>query len=155
MRKHPTLKEALAERPSDEWLTVNISGFTLGDFPSWENSLGEISNPSFCFILGPSESDLGTVSFNRGIVSLNRVAADSIQNLEGEKPFGSINYYDSEYAAINLNVNESLYDNLVSLLNDLHCLSLRVSIPLVEDREVKCLPLLSYQLVYEKDIGEI
>lgn len=154
MRNHPTLNEVLKDQPDHEWLNITVSGFSISDFPNCENPLGEISNPNFSLLLGPSESEFGTIAFNRGVASVNRASNESLQNLEGDKPLGSINYYDPEYTGLTVNVNESLYDNLLSLLSDLRCLSLRVSIPSLDDKDVKCLPILSYQLVYKQDSSE-
>ncbi|MBL4782647.1 MAG: hypothetical protein JKX92_10430 [Porticoccaceae bacterium] len=152
MRKHPSLAEVLDDQSDNEWLEVNITGFSVGDYADVENGKGQISSPSFNLSVGPSESEYGTISFNNGAVSIYKISNEALQNLEGEKPLGSINYYDPEHSGITLNLNESLYQNLIGLLSGLRGLSLRVSFPSLDNKEVKCLPLLSYQLIYKQEL---
>ena len=152
MRKHPSLAEVLEDRPDNEWLDVNVTGFSIGDYADAENGKGQVSNPSFSLLLGPSESEHGNISFSNGVVSIHKISNDALQNLEGEKPLGAINYYDPEYTGISLNLNESLYNNLVCLLSGVSGLTLRVSVPTIDNKEIKCLPLLSYQLIYKKEM---
>ena len=152
MRKHPSLAEVMKGDPSDEWLSVNIRGFSIGDYPDAENELGSISSPQFNLLLDASESEYGTVSFNNGVVYINQISNEDIQNLNGEKPIGSINFYDSAHTGITVNINASLYKNLISVISSNYdSLSLKVAFPSLEDKNIKCLPLMSYQLVYNQE----
>lgn len=152
MRKHPSLADVLKERPNNEWLDVNIIGFSIGDYAAAENGKGQISNPCFNLAVGRCQSEYGTISLSKGVVYVSNTSNEALQNLEGEKPLGSINYYDPDFCGISLNLNELLYQNLIGLLSNFSRLSLRVSFPTLDDKEVKCLPLLSYQLVYKEEL---
>ena len=151
MRKHPSLTEILDDNPGTEWLNVNIKGFSIGDYADAENGVGSISSPHFSLLVGPSESEYASITFGNGVVSVNEITNEEIQNLKGENPLGSINYYDSEYTGISINLNTSLYNNLLNLLTNVEGLSLRVSVPTLEDKSIKCLPLMSYQLIYKHE----
>lgn len=153
MRKHPSLAEVLEDQPGNEWLDVNITGFSIADYVDAENGKGQISSPVFNLLVGPSESEYGTISFNSGAVSICKISNEALQSLEGEKPLGSINYYDPEYSGITLNLNDSLYQNLIGLLSSLSGLSLRISFPSLDNKKVKCLPLLSYQFIYKQELN--
>lgn len=148
MPQHPSLEDILQERCLDEWIDFSITGLSLGDFVDSENSLGSISNPSLILHASESSSELGTFSFSEATIGLHRANESELQNLEGKWPVGCINYYED--ASIGINVNPALYDQLILFLpSGFNKLQVRVCLPKLKDSEVKCLPILRYQIVYK------
>ncbi len=151
VRNHPSLENILQERCSYEWLDLIITGFFLGDFVDAENEKGSISSPRFNLFSGASESEHGTYSFENTTIQIEQSDESELQNLNGEKPIGSINYYDAENVGVTIKINEKLYSNLCYLLtNNIENVSLKIAIPVWGNAEAKCLPLLKYKLTYEE-----
>jgi len=149
---HPSLDEVLKEHCNYEWLETDISGFFIGDFADSENEKGSISRPEFLMFSNASESEYGSISFERAIISIYLAKDDELQNLKGDTPLGSINYYDKDDSGININVSSKIYSHLVNLLvHDIDNISLKVAIPIWSDTSSKSLPLLKYQLVYKNE----
>lgn len=145
-----TLAQALDDRAMTEQLNIKIRGFVIGDFADSENSIGSISSPSFSLLAGYSVSEHGRVEVRSGNVVIYKTSNEEIQNLQGDTPLGSINYYDPDYVGVNLRLNDSMHSNLLSLLTDHTKLTLRVSFPKLDDKNIKLLPLMSYQIVYKQ-----
>ena len=149
---HPSLDEVLKESCNYEWLEANVTGFVLGDFADSENELGEISSPSFNVLANFSESEHGTYSFVKATINVELAQDNSLQNLEGEFPLGSINYYDQERTFITIRLSNKIYDKLMFLLvNNINNLCIKFALPVWDNPEVKCLPLLKYQITYKQD----
>jgi len=152
MRKHPSLAEVLESKSDYEWLTINVSGFTVGDFVDSENEKGSVSAPHLRLLSRYSESDSGTISYNNGVVEVSFINNDDLQSLKGEKPIGSINYYDPEYTGVSININKVIYEHIVNcLVSSGSGVTLKVAFPLLENSEIKCLPLMKYQIVCKRE----
>jgi hypothetical protein len=151
---HPSLKEVVTENSNYEWLEANISGFYIGDFVDSENQTGSISSPSFNIFSKSSESEYGTFSYQEATIFIEQADENELQNLIGEFPVGNINYYDSARTFITLKINDKIYNNLLVLLtSNIKFLSIKVAIPVWDDKEAKCLPLLKYQITYKEECG--
>jgi hypothetical protein len=151
MRHHPSLEEVLAERCSDEWIDIPVNKIVIRDWANAENKKGDITNTSVHLRSGPCTSEHGTFSFGSMALYINHIEEDQIQNLIGESPLGMINYYEESCPTVSLNLTTQLMSYLLPLVaNDLNGLSIRVSIPIWSNKDVKCLPLMDYQVAYEK-----
>jgi len=149
---HPSLVEVLQARCNYEWLEVDISGFFFGDFVDAQNGKGNVSSPSFYLISAPAQSEYGTFSFAKATIYMEQVRESELQNLIGDMPLGSFNFYEEESAGITVKVSNKIYNNLFDLLtNNMENISLKIAIPKWSDTEAKCLPLLKYQLTYEQE----
>jgi len=150
MPQPPSLNDIKNERCNYEWLETNISGFFLGDFVDSENEKSSISNPDFYLFSNASESEYGSIFFENAIITVKQAEEDKLQNLEGENPLGSINYYDKENSGITIFVASIIYNNLINLLtHNINNINLKVAIPIWKDENIKFLPLFKYQLTYK------
>jgi hypothetical protein len=151
MPKHPTLEEVINERCSWEWITFDINGFFIGDFADADNGRGDVSSFNFSLFTDAAESEYGTVKFEKSVINISEEVDDNLQQLKGRAPLGSINYYETEQAHINITLNTRLYNSILNLLNNcIDNLEVKVAIPVWENSEAKVLPLLKYQVSYQK-----
>lgn len=152
MAHHPSLEEVLEERSDYEWLETNITGFLLSDAADSENEKGNISSPSISLFSSQSNSEYGTFSYKKSTIKIEEAEENTLQNLEGKSPLGSINFYDADQTFIVLPISKKLYISLLPLLsNDIDNLCIRIAIPMWANPETKCLPLLKYQITYKQD----
>lgn len=149
-RHHPSLEEVLNEDADYEWLSLNIIGFYLGDYADSNWSKGDISSPVFYIHSSFCESEYGTYYFKNATINILLSTIASIENLEGEYPLGSCNYFDSEKAFINIPLKPQIYNNLLTVIsNDINLLTIRIALPIWKDENIKCLPILKYQVMYK------
>jgi len=149
---HPSLDEVINENCTYEWIEINVTGFVLSDFADSDNELGEISSPSFNVLASSSESEYGTYSFEKATINIELAQDTSLENLEGKFPLGSINYYDNERTFITIRLSNKIYDHLMLLLvNNINNLCIKLALPVWDNPETKCLPLLKYQIVYKQE----
>jgi len=133
-------------------MSLEAEKLTIKDWIDSEDENGERGLMQFIIECGPASSEFGSFEFPNTIVNLYTVPDKTIQTLEGKFPLGSIDYYEQSCPTININLKEQLYSSLLPFIsNDLSGLQMRVSIPKWEDESSKCLPLLSYQVFYEKE----
>lgn len=153
--KHPHLREVIEEDSRYEWISLSFSGFGIANQVDSENfSYGSpvLDDLSFWLKGTACKSEFGTYSFESVRVNLSSVDSNCLENLVGDRPLGSINYYDSEFVNINLSIMPQIYSNLLSLIaSDIELLNIRVAIPVWKVKEAKVLPILKYQLIYEKE----
>jgi len=153
MPHHPSLEEVLNEESLYEWMSLAPIRMTIKDWIDAEDGNGERGLMQFIIECGPASSEYSSFDFPSVVVNLYSVPEKEIQNLEGKFPLGSINYYEQSCPTININLKEKLYSTLLPFIsNDLSGLRMKVSIPKWEEESSKCLPLLSYQVFYEKEI---
>jgi len=149
---HPSLKEVVDDCADYEWLDVSINGFSLGDFADSENGIGSISSPSFRLFSGASRSEFGTYSFRNAVIDVELAKDSDLQNLKGEFPLGSINYYDTECVVIVIKISNEIYNHLLQLLlHKVENFCLKIGIPVWKDTTAKCLPLMKYQVSYKEN----
>ncbi|WP_372879092.1 hypothetical protein [Spongiibacter marinus] len=152
MSRHPSLKDILEEQSGYEWMSLSPEKLTIRDWADAENVEGDRCNMEFFILCGPASSEYGTYSFNNILVNIYAVPEKQIQALEGKSPLGLINYYEEECPTINLNLSEALLERLLPFIaSDLGGFRVRVSVPKWKDESAKCLPLLSYQVFYERE----
>ncbi|KXI27801.1 hypothetical protein [Paraglaciecola hydrolytica] len=152
MPNHPSLNDVLEGRCNVEWIALSAEKLVIRDWADSENSKGDICNMELSILCGPCSSEYEIYNF--GSVSLNiySVEEEQIQNLEGDSPLGSINFYEEACPTINVKLSKKLVAHLLPFIaNDLSGLRVRISIPDWEDKLAKFLPLMSYQVFYEKD----
>ena len=155
MPYHPSLSEVLNE-PTGlngfEWLTLNIEKFTFGCFSDAENEKGDITATGFNLYSCGCCSEYGTVDLKEAVIGISPCKNSQLENLDGRHPIGSINYYGPDTANITIKIPEETYTNLLLFLaNNFKGLAVKVAIPIWDDAEAKCLPIIKYQLIYESE----
>ena len=150
MSHHPSLNEVLENDCDYEWLDLSIESLTIKDWANSSGRVGNISEMQFFILCGHCSSEYGTYSFQNTRLQITADNEETIQNLTGNYPLGSINYYADECPTINLNITEKLYNHIFPfIVRDLSGLRVRITIPDWADKEAKCLPLTDYQVFYE------
>ena len=151
MPHHPSLNEVLEDNCNGEWMSLSVEKLVIRDWADAENMKGEICNMEFSILCGPCSSDYGSFSFDNVSLNIYPSEEDQIQNLEGDFPLGSINFYEKACPTVNLKLPKNLVAHLLPFIaSELSGFRVRISIPVWEDRLAKCLPLMSYQVFYEK-----
>ena len=152
MPHHPNLVEILKKRCLSEWMSLKPKRLVIKDWVDAEDGDEERGFMRFVIECGPASSEHGRFDFQQVHVNLYSVAEETIQHFEANYPLGSINYYERSCPTINVNLRETLYSTLLPFIStDLSGLAIRVSIPIWEDKSSKCLPLMNYQVFYEKE----
>ena len=152
MPHHPSLSEVLDAQCLADWMTLVPRNMTIKDWIDSEDPNGDRGSMEFFFECGETSSESGGFNFPNVILNLSVTSEKTIQELEGDFPLGTINYYDSSCPSINVNLKEQMYRTLLPFLaNKIANFRLRVSIPDWQDKSAKCLPLMSYQVFYERE----
>lgn len=155
INKHPTLREVIEENIPYEWMSLEFCGFGIADQVDATDFADESSvedDLSFWLKGAACKSEFHTYSFEAIRINLSSVDEHDVEYLVGERPLGLINYYDSENVQINLPLKSPIYKNLFLLVaSDISSLNIRIAIPIWREKEAKVLPILKYQLFYEKD----
>lgn len=150
MPHHPSLSEVLESQQSGEWMDLPIVGVTLRDWVDSENGKGDVITPELYLVCGATTSEFGRFKISRIAVDVKEVEESSIQNLEGKFPLGCINYDESDSPSINICVSSRFLANLIPFLAAKpEGMKLRISVPSWDDEAAKCLPIMSYQIIYE------
>jgi hypothetical protein len=145
---HPSLSEALKSECDVEWLELNLESLTIKDWANSRSEIGNICEMAFIIVGQHCSSEYGTHNFKKTVLNVFVVEEELIQNLKGDYPLGSIQYYEEDCVSLNINITEKLLSHLLPFIaNDLSGLKVRVSIP--DLNFINCLPLMDYQVFYE------
>lgn len=151
---HPSLAEVLEAGCSDEWIELRIRRITLSNWIDPENSPNDRTNPSVSLVAEDCQSEYGTYNFQNVHVSIQSTSQDVLKTLNEKFPLGSINYYEEGSAHFNVVVDETHVQTILdATLRDPSGLRFRVAIPIWEDTEAKCLPLIQNQVFYTASTG--